>query len=100
MRTGDEIYYELPARDVQAGASTDDGQDITAVEALPDGMIYIEVYTPGGDAERDGVQRGAPETRLYKPDDQVQLAVFADTDIDLSGHERATNRRSWASRTP
>ena len=88
MRTGDEIYYELPARDVQAGASTDDGQDITAVEALPDGMIYIEVYTPGGDAERDGVQRGAPETRLYKPDDQVQLAVFADTDLFALGIEQ------------
>lgn len=93
MRPGDEIYYELPARYVQAGASTADGQDIATVGEFSDDMMYIEVYTPSSDPERDTERRSAPEIRVYKPDTPVKLAVFADTDIDLSTHGHAINHR-------
>lgn len=93
MRAGDEIYYELAARYVQAGASTEDGQDITTVGTFSGGMVYIEVYTPSDDPERDAVQREASEVRVYKSNDPVKLAVFADSGVDLSTHDHATNHR-------
>lgn len=93
MRAGDEIYYELAARYVQAGASTEDGQDITTVGTFSGGMVYIEVYTPSDDPERDAAQREASEVRVYKSNDPVKLAVFADSDVDLSTHDHATNHR-------
>jgi hypothetical protein len=48
------------------------------------------VYTPrSDDPVLDGRNYGDGETRTYGADELVALAVFRDTDVDLSGHKDA-----------
>jgi hypothetical protein len=89
MYTNQPTFYRLPARLLEEGMSTDDGQDILDIE--PDGeLVFASVYTPrSDDSEQDELNRGEPETRLYKANEWVDLAVFADTAIDGSGYADA-----------
>lgn len=86
------ITYALPAHLLQAGMSTDDGQDIVAVE-VRGFSVSVTVYTPRPDNdEADAHNRSAPETRVYGCDQLVALAVFDDTAVDLSRHPQARRR--------
>lgn len=85
------LFYELPARHVQPGATTDDGQDVLAVR-VDDGLVSVSVYTPRpDDPEADAYNLSTPETRIYDLDRLVGLAVFDDTATDLSTHPAARN---------
>lgn len=74
------LFYSLPATKLAEGMSTEDGQDVLAVERADDGWVYARVYTPrSDDAAQDEENRSGPETRLYEPGERVGLAVFRDT---------------------
>lgn len=77
-------FYTLPARELQVGMSTDDGQDILAVTTT--GMaVSATVYTPRpDDLAQDETNQLMPETRVYQANQPVDLAVFEDTEIDGS----------------
>lgn len=80
-------FYELPAHRLIEGLSTDDGQDILSV-AVTDTTVQATVYTSRpDDLVQDAENRREPETRMYRPDDAVGLAVFSDTAVD--GRSRA-----------
>jgi hypothetical protein len=82
-------FYRLPARLLETGMSTDDGQDILTVSP-GEGWVLACVYTPrSDDPQQDEVNRGETECRMYKLDEQVDLAVFADTLTDGSGYPDA-----------
>jgi hypothetical protein len=90
MTDGADIFYTLPAQNLVEGVSTADGQDVISVDVGDDGMVFAQVYTPrSDDPEQDASNRGAPESRLYRVDDRVDLAVFSDTEVDLSEHDAA-----------
>lgn len=89
------VFYKLPADLLQEGLSTDDGQDIIDVTD-DDGYVYATVYTPSDDPDEDNERRCAPETRIYSHDELVDLAVFAGTQADLSGHPLAVEPRADA----
>ncbi|MBR7830452.1 hypothetical protein KDK95_29395 [Actinospica sp. MGRD01-02] len=85
MDPTDPVFYRLPARMLEVGMSTDDGQDILTL--MPgDEWIIASVYTPRpDDPEQDEANRGETESRMYRPGEPVDLAVFADTLVDGSG---------------
>lgn len=90
------VFYELPANELQEGVSTDDGQDVLHVEVCATGVL-ASVYTArSDDPDIDEDNRNFTETRLYDVAEMVPLAVFPDTDTDLSGHPKARNRRTRA----
>jgi hypothetical protein len=90
MNTSLPVFYRLPARLLEEGMSTDDGQDILSVTSDPDGLVFAEVYTPrSDDPELNQQNRCEPETRLYQANDWVDLAVFEDTDVDGSDYADA-----------
>ncbi|MFA5711644.1 hypothetical protein [Mycolicibacterium sp.] len=92
------VFYELPASAVVAGVSTDDAQDVLAVE-LTGGDAHLTVYTPRpDDPDADADNMASPETRVHRVDAWVALAVFEDTRVDLSRDSRARNRREVADR--
>lgn len=82
------IFYSLPVRELVAGLSTDDGQDILGVSSPDDGRhVIAEVYTPRpDDPELDEHNRLNTESRVYGRDESVGLAVFADTRVDGREH--------------
>lgn len=76
-------FYSLPATKLEEGMSTADGQDIVSVNVHEGGGVSVEVYTPrSDDSEQDAANREETETRYCSPGERVQLAVFADTDVD------------------
>lgn len=83
-------FYELPAYLLEPGVSTSDGQDV--IEVRLDGRsVSAIVYTPRpDDPDADAYNLSAPEGRVYDRDEMVQLAIFDDTQVDLSKHPRAT----------
>lgn len=88
------VFYELPADELQEGVSTDDGQDVLQVEVSGTGVLAT-VYTPRSDnPDIDEDNRNA--TRLYAVAEMVSLAVFPDTETDLSHHPKARNRPTRA----
>ena len=88
------VFYELPANDLHEGVSTDDGQRVLEVESSATGVLAT-VYTPrSDDPDINEDNRNAPETRLYGVVEMVSLAVFPDTETDLSHHPQARNRRT------
>lgn len=90
------VFYELAADELQEGVSTDDGQDVLEVEISATGVL-ARVYTPrSDDPDTDEDNRNATETRLYAVTECVSLAVFRDTEADLSHHPKARNRRTRA----
>jgi hypothetical protein len=89
MDTIQSTFYRLPARLLEEGMSTDDGQDILDI-ARGGELAFASVYTPrSDDSEQDELNRGEPETRLYEANEWVDLAVFADTRVDGSGYAEA-----------
>ncbi|MEU7631788.1 hypothetical protein AB0C34_17625 [Nocardia sp. NPDC049220] len=86
----EQIHYTLPARHLQPGMSTADGQDILTVS--PNGpYIGITVYTPrDDDPATDAANRAEPEYRIYDPDEPVDLCTYTNTAIDGSYHPTAT----------
>lgn len=67
-------FYSLPAHQLRAGMSTADGQDITDVELDEDRrLVLYDTVTPG---HEDG------DDRCAQWDEQVDLAVFEDTEVD------------------
>ena len=88
------VFYDLPATELHEGVSTDDGQDVLEVEISATGVLAT-VYTPrSDDPDIDEDNRNATETRLYDVTEMVSLAVFPDTETDLSHHSKARNRRT------
>ena len=85
MDPANPVFYRLPARLLQVGMSTDDGKDILTL--LPgDEWIIASVYTPRpDDLEQDEANRDESESRMYRPDEPVDLAAFSDTSVDGSG---------------
>ncbi|MGN2642315.1 hypothetical protein ACTD5D_40330 [Nocardia takedensis] len=77
-------FYSLPAELTEVGMSTDDGQDVIAVEVI-DGYVLFDVYTPyPDDSDEDENRRCSPEGRILPLGDRIELAVFPDTVIDGS----------------
>ena len=88
------VFYEVPASELVAGVSTDDGQDVLGTVAIGDN-IQVEVYTPRlDDAMEDLQNRGRSDTRVYASTRYIGLAVFDHTAVDLSQHPAARNRRT------
>lgn len=87
------LFYTLPATALVEGVSTDDGQDVLAVHRNGD-SISATVYTPrSDDPDIDTLNRTQPETRLFRCHGMVELAVFTDTQVDLSDHASAQDVR-------
>ncbi len=87
------VFYELPANELQEGVSTDDGQDVLHVEVCDTGVLATVYTARSDDPDIDEDNRSATETRLYDIAEMVSLAVFPDTDTDLSHHPKARSRR-------
>src|SRR5947209_4533208 len=69
-------YYRRPARELEPGMCTDDGQEILHVD-VGDDLVIAEVYTPRpDDPALDAHNRATPESRIHRPGDLVHLAVF------------------------
>ena len=86
------LFYALPAQYLQLGLSTDDGQDIVEVRHVGNNVIYT-CYTPRpDDPDADAYNFSAPETRIRDRGEPVDLAVFEDTEVDLSQHPEARLR--------
>lgn len=75
-----DIFYTLPATDIEAGMSTEDGQDVVDVD-VDDGWVLYHTVTPGHQDETDA--RMSPVGR------RVHLAVFKDTEVDGSHYPAA-----------
>ncbi|WP_100514362.1 hypothetical protein [Mycobacteroides abscessus] len=84
-----DLFYSLPIEDVAYGASTATGQDVISIGR--DGDYYlIEVYTSRSDDPRlDESNRDTPESLMVRPGKRIELCVFQDTELDLSGHPNA-----------
>lgn len=84
MTTTDAIFYSLPANRLVAGMSTADGQDITNVWLDHERkLVGYDTYTPRpDDPGQDADNQCAPDGRIATWDEPVDLAVFADTEID------------------
>lgn len=81
------VFYSIRVSELEEGMSTADGQDIIEVNEFANGDILARVYTPrSDDAAIDAENRAAPESRFYRADERVELAVFPDTEVD--GSER------------
>ena len=88
------LFYKLPAALLVEGVSTDDGQDVLSVHDWGE-SISTAVYTPRSDDPAiDELNRTQPETRIWRRDELVDLAVFTDTEVDLSDHASARNLRT------
>jgi len=86
------LFYALPAQYLQLGLSTADGQDVIAVQHDGNRVIYT-CYTPRpDDPAADAYNLSAPETRIRDRGEPVDLAVFEDTEVDLSKHPEAILR--------
>lgn len=93
-----ELFYAVPAECVAAGTSTADGHDI---EAVHDWGTHIAVSLHVRDSVAPALhpaQRREPPTRIFMRGELVELCVFNDTDVDLSGHPRARHWRCWDGR--
>lgn len=89
-KAGGVIFYTLPARELEEGMSTGDGQDILDVAWQSDGKIVAHVYTPrADDPDLDEENRCSPEARVYEPFERVGLAVFGSTPVDGTSHPAA-----------
>lgn len=87
------IFYKLPVTALVEGVSTDDGQDVLAVHRSGD-SISATVYPPrSDDPDSDALNRTQPETRIFHCHGMVELAVFTDTQVDLSDHASAQDVR-------
>lgn len=100
------LFYDLPAKYLQPGVSTDDGQDVIAVqheEPMPHGLqdprylgegtVSYTCYTPRpDDPDQDAENMMYTDIRIARKSELVELAVFADTDVDLSKHPKAVLR--------
>lgn len=83
------VFYELPAYLLEPGVSTSDGQDVIEVRFDGDSVSAI-VYTPRpDDPDADAYNLSTPEGRIFGRDEAVRLAVFPDTQVDLSDHPEA-----------
>ncbi len=90
------VFYELPATELVTGVSTDDAQDVLAVERRGNSVI-AEVYTPRpDDPDADDHNRANSESRIYGNAAYASLGVFPDTAVDLSRHPQARNYRETA----
>jgi hypothetical protein len=86
----DPIFYTLPARCVEEGMSTADGQDVIEVDKQFEGQIGLEVYTPyPEDPEQDEENLADSHYRLYPADERLHMAVFEDTEVDGSKYDEA-----------
>lgn len=75
-------FYQLPARLLQPGMSTADGQDITDVAPAGDLVLY-HTYTPRrDDPDQDEDNYSTPDGRVSPRDELIGLAVFPDTEVD------------------
>lgn len=82
------VFYSLPAEHLEAGMSTDDGQDILATDIV-DGQVLFDVYTPADDPRENEDRQCCPEGRMQPVGERVELAVFPDTEVDATTHEHA-----------
>lgn len=84
-----DLFYSLPIEDVEYGASTATGQDVISIGR--DGDYYlIEVYTSrSDDPQLDASNRETAESLMVRPRKRIELCVFQDTELDLSGHPNA-----------
>jgi hypothetical protein len=87
------VFYTLPAVSLEEGMSTADGQDILDVGQIDLGVI-AHVYTPADDEAENQRRRGAPEARVYKLGDRVEMGDFITTTTPGRGHPDALVRRS------
>ena len=88
------LFYQIPATSLVEGVSTDDGQDVLSVHHCGDSISAV-VYTPrSDDPSTDELNRTQPETRIWRRHELVDLAVFTDTEVDLSDHYSARNLRT------
>jgi hypothetical protein len=80
------VFYKIPARELVPGVSTDTGMDVMDVY-FPDyaGYVQFSTQTPG--------EVNSGDTLLYEEEDLVDLAVFPDTRVDLSGKSSARDIR-------
>lgn len=83
------IFYSLPAELLDAGMSTADGQDILTVDAGHDGLVIFDVYTPADDPDEDAGRQCAPESRVTRRGERVELAVFSNTSVNASTYPQA-----------
>jgi hypothetical protein len=86
------LFYKLPAQYLQLGVSTDDGQDVIAVQHAGKSVFYTCCTPRPDDPDADAYNRSAPETRFADRSRPVDLAVFEDTEVDLSKHPEAQLR--------
>lgn len=84
------IFYSLPAELLDVGMSTDDGQDILTVDT--GALVIFDVYTPADDPDEDAGRRCAPESRVARRGERVELAVFSNTLVDASSYPQAEMR--------
>lgn len=97
----DVIFYQLPARDLEEGMSTLDGQDYLDVSPPDtDGWVWTYVYTRHDNPRQDAINRSREVTRIYRADDMVDLAMFPNTKVDGSTLPRAVIIRPTASGHP
>ncbi|GAB4975343.1 hypothetical protein MAHJHV61_39870 [Mycobacterium avium subsp. hominissuis] len=89
-----ELFYTVPAEFVVAGVSTADGLDVGAVHWWG-GHVAMTLTLRNGEPFLHPARRGESETRVYLPGQPVELCVFDDTSVDLSGHPRAANWQRW-----
>lgn len=77
------VFYQLRASLLREGMSTADGQDLTEdAQDSGNGWVSAHVYTPSGDPGEDDASYSAPEARMWRAEDLVDMAVFPDTRVD------------------
>ncbi|WP_457180769.1 hypothetical protein [Mycobacteroides abscessus] len=87
--------YELPAKFLEPGVLTVDGQQVLSVTRLG-GDVLASVYTPRpDDPDADGENRSRSHTRQYAENELVELISHPDITKDLSVLAAALDDQSW-----
>lgn len=82
------IFYRMPADSIDAGMSTEDGQDVLST-SVDNEIVMVSVYTPSDEPAVDADNRSQPETRVYRVGELVGMATFSNSPVDGSSHDRA-----------
>lgn len=88
-------FYELPAKYLQRGVLTRDGQQALSVTRLG-GEVLMSLYTPRpDDHDADVENRRCAETRRYTETELVELVSNTEGVTDLSALASALDDQSW-----
>lgn len=95
MVMGADKSYELPAKFLEPGVLTGDGQQVLSITRL-EGEVLASLYTPRPDNPgADGDNRSRSETRQYAENELVELISHPDVALDLSALAAALDDQSW-----